>query len=123
MGPWLRVARGLLSAVLPAGAIIWFAVEPLEGLPIEGIGNLGLVAALAVLIGRYTFRQLENYRTDLGGARQRIDELEADLHAQGKAKAAVENRNRELEAYGHRLRLFCLAAGIPPEEIPQVPQA
>lgn len=102
----------LLPALKSAGAVALAAVAAVlgqEGFSLDGLGTVSLVGVLAVLVARYTFRQLEDYRGDLKDARARIDELEAALHNQGKAKAKVERRNRELEAYAHRLELWAAA--------------
>ena len=72
---------------------------------LELAGNLGLVALLAVLVGRYTFRQLEDYRTDLKAARARTEHLEEELDS-------ARSRIHELEDYTHRLGNFITAANI-----------
>jgi uncharacterized protein YigA (DUF484 family) len=123
----------LIPALKAAGATVLGAATYLiaqVSLPdIGDVGNFGLVAVLAVLIGRYTFRQLEDYRADLKASRSRNDELvsriealEADLSKLGKAKAAVVARNRELEEYAHRLRVWAIAAGLDAGEIPPPPE-
>lgn len=110
------------AATAAAGAT---AVMAQVELPLDDVGRVGLIGFLAVLVGRYTFRQLEDYRTDLAAARSRIDDLEDELHTLGQSKARVEHRNRELEAYGHRLELWASAVGasstVPPPEFPQPP--
>ena len=72
---------------------------------LELAGNLGLVALLAVLVGRYTFRQLEDYRADLKATRKRSEHLEEEL-------ASARSRIHELEGYAHRLGQFITSAGI-----------
>ncbi len=72
---------------------------------LELAGNLGLVALLAVLVGRYTFRQLEDYRTDLKAARSRTEHLEGELEV-------ARSRIHELEDYTHRLGNFITSANI-----------
>ena len=59
---------------------------------LELAGNLGLVALLAVLVGRYTFRQLEDYRTDLKAARKRADRLEEELEVYRARVRELEDR-------------------------------
>lgn len=117
----IRAAKPAVLALVAGLGALWAQIE-LPGL--DGLGSVGLVGILAVLIGRYTFRQLEDYRKDLQAARERIDELEADLHELGQAKARTDHRNRELEAYAHRLQLWATAAsGGHPIEPPQFPEA
>lgn len=105
------------AAVLTAGVSAIFAQEAFS---IDGVGTVGLIGVLAVLVARYTFRQLEDYRGDLKAARDRIDELEGALHKLGKAKAATERRNRELEAYAHRIELWASATGAG-SALPELP--
>lgn len=90
-------------------------------IPLDGFGTIGLVGLLAIILGRYTFRQLEDYRKDITAGRERIDELQDELHEQGRSKAATEKRNRELEEYAHRLHLWVLAAGIGDSDVPPPP--
>lgn len=108
MGPVYPAAKAG-GAVIVAG---WVAIMAQVEIPnLDGLGNVGLVGILAILVGRYTFRQLEDYRSDLKAARARIDTLEDELHKLGKAKAKTESRNRELEHYAHRVGLWAASAG------------
>lgn len=110
----LTVGAGLLGL---ASEVVAQTVDS----PLEGAGSVGLIAILAVLVGRYTFKQLEAYRGDLTAARGRIDALEDALHKAGQASAAKDRRIREVENYAHRLRLYILATGVDHEEIPLPP--
>lgn len=119
------LAAALKTAGVTVAGAITYVVAQVQLPDVGDVGNFGLVAILAVLVGRYTFRQLEDYRNDLSSARNRndalyarIDDLEADLHKLGKAKAATERRNRELEEYTHRLRQWAIASGFNDTEIP-----
>ena len=119
----------LVPALKTAGATILgaaaYLVAQIQLPDIGDVGNFGLVAVLAVIIGRYTFRQLEDYRKDLKTTRDHNDELNAkieglqnDLTKLGQAKAASDKHLRDLEVYTHRLRLWALAAGFTDTEIP-----
>lgn len=113
------VAAKTGAVTLGAGiAYIW---SQLEWPDLGALGSFGLAAVLAGLVARYTLSQLEGYRTDLGAARARIDTLVADLHSQGQAKAAADARIRELEIYAHRLRLWIVAQGLDPHDVPETP--
>jgi hypothetical protein len=117
----LAIKTGLVTI---AGGVLGLAAEVLAQAlepPFEGIGSVGLIGLLAVLVGRYTFKQLEAYRGDLTSARGRIDALEEALHKAGQASAKKDDRIRELENYAHRLRLYITAQGIPDGEIPPPP--
>ena len=107
----------VVTATLASGlAYLWAQVQ-WPGL--DEVGSLGILGVLAVIVGRYTFRQLEEYRADLKNARGRIEDLEDDLHTQGQAKAKAEARIRELELYIHRRDRWLLSQGIePPSDIP-----
>lgn len=111
----ITVGAGLISF---AGEVIAQSVDS----PLEGAGSVGLIAILAVLVGRYTFKQLEAYRGDLTAARGRIDALEDALHTAGKASARKDERIRELENYAHRLRLYLTAQGLSEAEMPPPPE-
>lgn len=121
----------VIPAVKAGGAVAvagWIAIMAQVELPnLDGLGNVGLVGILAVLVGRYTFRQLEDYRADLQAARERIDALEDELHKLGQSKAKTERRNRELEHYAHRVGLWAASAGasidVTPPELPELPKA
>lgn len=119
MSDLLIPALKAAASVLVAGASVVF-VTAQEAFPLDGVGTVGLIGVLAVLVARYTFRQLEDYRGDLKAARARIDELEAALSKLGQAKAKVERRNRELEAYAHRIELWAGAAGAG-SALPELP--
>lgn len=106
-----------VATVLSGIGALWAQTN----LPLDGVGTVGLVGLLAILLGRYTFRQLEDYRKDITATRDRIDELQDELHEQGRAKAATEKRNRELEDYAHRLHLWVLAAGVGDSDVPPPP--
>lgn len=114
----LRAVKAGTSVIAGGAAYVWAQVQ----LPdLDAVGSVGLVGLLAVLIARYTLRQLEDYRADLKAARDRITTLEDDLSRLGKAKAATETRNRELEEYAHRLNLWAIAVagdGPAPPEFP-----
>lgn len=118
------------AATIGAGLTALWAQSAtfLDGILNNAAANVGLIGILAVLVGRYTFRQLEDYRSDLGSARARIDELvtrierlQDDLHKLGQSKADAEARQRELEAYAHRIRLWAISAGVADSEIPPPP--
>lgn len=115
MGPELYTASKVAGLVLAGGV----AVAPMAQTVLDEFGstatNISVVAVLAALVGRYTFKQLEGYRTDLSTARKRIDDLETDLHAAGQAKAVVDEKARSLEEENHRLKLWILAQGIDPD--------
>lgn len=115
MIPLLK-AGGALATI--AAAFVWAQVE---GFPLDDLGNIVGVAALAVIVARYTLRQLEDYRTDLKTSRSRIDDLEADLHALGQAKGEVERRLRDTEDYAHRLRIYILSTGANRDDLPAPP--
>lgn len=103
----LTMAAVVFKATKTAGAtatLLGGAVFAQTSLP-ELAGNLGLVALLAVLVGRYTFRQLEDYRTDLKASRARTDHLEEELDS-------ARSRIHELEDYTHRLGAFITSANI-----------
>jgi len=113
----LRALKVSLVTLVSGLSALWAQFQ----IPLEGLGSVSLVAVLAVLIGRYTFRQLEDFRKDLREYRSRIDELEDELHKQGQSKAAVEKRNRDLEEYAHRLHLWVLAVGGSDSDVPPPP--
>lgn len=117
------VAYIVLQASKAAGATtagLGAAVVAQETLPWpELAGNLTLIAFLAVLVGRYTFRQLEDYRQDLKHSRARSERLEDELDDAHHELLAAEARILELEAHAHRLTATLLAAGIP--DVPPMP--
>lgn len=113
-----RVAKTVVVTLAGGLVAIWAQAE-LPGL--DAVGNVGLVGLLALLVARYTFRQLEDYRSDLKAQRERNDELESDLHELGKAKAECERLRREAEDYAQRLRLHLLSGGASLDELPSPP--
>jgi hypothetical protein len=93
-------------------ALLGGAVVAQTSLP-ELAGNLGLVALLALLVGRYTFRQLEAYREDLQDSHARGTKLRELLEEERNESRRLELRLHELEDYAHRLNQFVTSAGIP----------
>lgn len=73
--------------------------------------NIGGVGVIALLVGRYTMRQLESYRADLRDARERGDRLEIRI----ETAEAAERRWRE---YAYQLRLLMIQQGDEPPPPP-----
>jgi hypothetical protein len=110
----LTLAATVGSAAKTAGvttALIGGAVVAQTSLP-ELAGNLGLVALLAVLVGRYTFRQLEAYREDLKDAHARGTRLRELLEDERTESRRLALRIHELEDHAHRLNVFITAQGL-----------
>ncbi len=102
-------------------ALLGGAVVAQTSLP-ELAGNLGLVALLAVLVGRYTFRQLEAYREDLTAAHARATVLLEELAEERGESRRLELRIHELEDHAHRLNVFIVSAGLGGSpELPEIP--
>ncbi len=120
----VTLAAIVFKAAKTAGvttALLGGAVVAQTSLP-ELAGNLGLVALLAVLVGRYTFRQLEAYREDLKDANGRAIHLRELLEAERDESRRLELRVHELEDYAHRLNVFVTSAGLAgAPELPQTP--
>lgn len=116
---WIAVGK-VASAVIVSG-LAW-TVAQIE-LPIDGWAGLGVTGALAILVGRYTFRQLEEYRQDLKEAHERNDALQEDISELGRSKAELEKRLRDHVEYAHRLRLWAFTQGAQTEELPDPPDA
>jgi len=85
----------------------------------EFAGNLGLVALLAVLVARYTFRQLEAYRQDLTDAHGRATSLRDLLEAERVESHRLSTRLHELEDHLHRLNIFITSSGL--TDAPELP--
>lgn len=113
-------AAKVAAAVVGGGLAALWAQTELPNIGVDTTSVVGLIGLLAILVGRYTFRQLEDYRGDIKSVRERNEALEDDLRKAGQARAVLEARNRELEAYAHRLQLWAasVATGV---ELPQLP--
>lgn len=110
----LTMAAIVFKAAKTAGAttaLLGGAVFAQTSLP-ELAGNLGLVALLAVLVGRYTFRQLEAYRQDLTEAHGRATNLRELLEAERVESRRLAVRLHELEDYAHALNIFITSSGL-----------
>lgn len=122
----LTMAAVVFKATKTAGAtatLLGGAVFAQTSLP-ELAGNLGLVALLAVLVGRYTFRQLEAYREDLTDAHKRATRLRELLEDERGLSRRLELRVHELEDHAHRLNIFIASSGLAGgPELPQNPPA
>lgn len=112
MIPMIRAAKAALSVVLGSIAV---TVAQVEWTDLSPIGNVVGVAGIALVVGRYTLRQLEDYRRDLRAARDRGDwyERKIDVH---------EERERRLITYTSRLERAAVAYGLPPAEMPSFPE-
>jgi hypothetical protein len=102
-----------VTTVLLGGAVVAQTSLP------ELAGNLGLVALLALLVGRYTFRQLEAYREDLKDAHARGAHLRELLEAERDETRRLNLRIHELEDHAHRLNIFITSAGL--ADAPELP--
>jgi hypothetical protein len=120
----LTMAAIVGKAAKTAGAttvLLGGAVVAQTSLP-ELAGNLGLVALLALLVGRYTFRQLEAYREDLKDAHARGTHLRKLLEEERVESRRLNLRIHELEDHAHRLNVFITSAGLGgAPELPQTP--
>ena len=100
------------GAVFAGSGVAVFAQIELPD--VGAIGNVGIVGAIALVVGRYTFRQLEDYRADLKTVRARNARLEDELLASDAyARAVLE--------YATRLRLKLIAVGADTAELPVIP--
>lgn len=118
--PLIRSVKTAFSVVVGAGAVLYAQISDFD---FGAIGNLTGIAAVALVVGRYTFRQLEDYRKDLRLARERGDLLEARLNV-------MEERERLLLTHVNRLERIIhsnwpsLDESTPPfPDLPSLPDA
>lgn len=108
----------LARSIKSGGAVILGAITAVVAqmgeIDFGTIGNITGIGAIAVLVGRYTFRQLEDFRRDLRAARERIDFLAAKIDV-------MEERERQLIGYSTRLERVIVTQGVDASLLPAFP--
>lgn len=108
----LAIRAAKTAAVTLAGGVAALVAQ----IELPTVTDLGVFAAVALLVGRYTMRQLEDYRADLKIAHERADQVAEQLRAR-------ESELREVMTYAHRLALFIEAEirHVDTGELPTIP--
>lgn len=85
--------------------------------------DLGVFAVVALLVARYTLRQLEDYRADLKVANDRLDQVTARNDVLTGLITTRDAELREVITYAHRLALFLEASvtHLDTGELPTIP--